>query len=198
MAKSKGSFYVDEEKLSFLVDGLKQNDPVALDEFRRTFEGYVGRYIHTKVGNDCDIEELVQDTLDAACANIEKQKTPAALVSWVRTIARRKIYHYYDNIERRKKREEKEEERERKRKLKCGIYVDLDDPTVQKIINSLSDQQKETIVLRVKGLKVREIAAVMNVPEGTVKSRLNYARKTIAKNMPDEHFKKSRPKVGGE
>ena len=195
MKNSKGSFYVEEEKLSFLVEGLKREDKAAEEEFRKTFEGYVGRYIHTKVGNDCDIEELVQDTLKAACASIKKQKVPAAFVSWIRTIARRKIYHYYDDIERKKKRDKKAEERERKRRPKRGLFVDLEDPIVQKIIGSLPDRQKETVVLRAKGLKVREIAAVMNVPEGTVKSRLNYARKAISQNMQNEHFKMSSPKA---
>ena len=69
MKNSKGSFYVEEEKLSFLVEGLKREDKAAEEEFRKTFEGYVGRYIHTKVGNDCDVEELVQDTLKVACAS---------------------------------------------------------------------------------------------------------------------------------
>ena len=54
-------------------------------------------------------------------------------------------------------------------------------------IESLPDQQRQAIVLReIDGLAYRDIAEIMGIPEGTVMSRLYYARKKLQKVLEDE------------
>jgi RNA polymerase sigma factor (sigma-70 family) len=50
---------------------------------------------------------------------------------------------------------------------------------VREVVNALPAKQKEAVLLREKGYKVKEIAVIQKVSEGTVKSRLNYARKKV-------------------
>jgi RNA polymerase sigma-70 factor (ECF subfamily) len=47
-------------------------------------------------------------------------------------------------------------------------------------LDTLPDDQKEAIVLReIDGLSYKEISEIMDIPEGTVMSRLYYARKKL-------------------
>ena len=51
-------------------------------------------------------------------------------------------------------------------------------------LEKLPDKQREVLMLRIKGeLKIFEIAQVLNIPEGTVKSRLNASLKILRKAL---------------
>jgi RNA polymerase sigma-70 factor (ECF subfamily) len=53
---------------------------------------------------------------------------------------------------------------------------------LQFALQKLSPELRETVVLRdLEGLDYREVAEVLNVPEGTVKSRLNRGRAELAR-----------------
>jgi len=54
---------------------------------------------------------------------------------------------------------------------------------ISRMLESLPDQQQEVIRLKCSdGLKFREIASILEVPEATVKSRYRYAIEHIQKN----------------
>lgn len=58
------------------------------------------------------------------------------------------------------------------------------DDRLKEAIEGLPTEQREILLLwGVEGLKYREIAAMMDIPIGTVMSRLHRARKTLSENL---------------
>lgn len=67
---------------------------------------------------------------------------------------------------------------------------------VHELIESLSEEQRLCILMfHIEGASIREIAEVMNCPENTVKSRLNYGRKNL--RVKAEELKKKGYKLYG-
>jgi RNA polymerase sigma-70 factor (ECF subfamily) len=59
---------------------------------------------------------------------------------------------------------------------------------LQAALQKLSPELRETVILRdLEDLEYREIASVLNVPEGTVKSRLNRGRAELARVLRRQH-----------
>jgi RNA polymerase sigma-70 factor (ECF subfamily) len=60
---------------------------------------------------------------------------------------------------------------------------------VQKAIRSLPDASRAVLVLReYEGMSYHEIAAALDIPVGTVMSRLNYARKSLRDKLEQKLF----------
>lgn len=179
--KENSAFFVSTEKLISMIERAKQGDAQAKAEIYTTFEGYLERLFLRKVIAR-DVPDRIHNTFANVYSNIDKLKKPEAFIGWLRTIARREIYHYYKKKECAQKKEEKtrkraEDEKLRKERRMAGI--DLTKLDMRAAVNILPDKQKEVVLLRERGYKVREIAKILNVSEGTVKSRLNYARQKV-------------------
>ena len=54
-----------------------------------------------------------------------------------------------------------------------------------RIINKLPDDTKQPFMMFVSGLKYKEIAEKMDLPIGTIKSRLHFARKKLQRDLRD-------------
>ena len=54
-------------------------------------------------------------------------------------------------------------------------------------LEDLPEDQRQVVVLReIEGLAYKEIADVLDIPEGTVMSRLYYARKKLQKALAED------------
>ena len=119
-----------------------------------------------------------------AYCNIDQLKAPEAFVSWLRSIAHSQIYHYHKKREIQRRRDEREKERQKQaaeRAQNRGAELDLSNAAMRDAIDQLPEVQRQAILLRMDGWKVKEIAERQGVSEGTVKSRLNYARIKLRK-----------------
>lgn len=189
--KKKRVFYVEQDKLTSMVQRLQNGESDAAEEIYNAFEGYVERYFHKKVSDEQDVDELVADTLSTACRNINKLKTPVAFVRWLRSIAYRKCYRYYKNREKAIRyylqnpdNPDGNSPAEIPAKVKSSGLGELND-VLYGIIDSLPEKQRVAMRLHLAGYKVREIAQIQGAPVGTIKSRLRYGRIKIHDRMGD-------------
>jgi RNA polymerase sigma-70 factor, ECF subfamily len=131
-------------------------------------------------------DDLVQDTLVKALANLDKFQEGTNLRAWLFTILRNSFYNdvrykkYHQtaplddvdpsNLERQATQEK---------------YIEFKD--VLRGLRGLVPEQREAIILiAAEGLSYEEAAAVCNCPVGTVKSRLSRARQRLEAHMNGE------------
>jgi RNA polymerase sigma-70 factor (ECF subfamily) len=113
-------------------------------------------------------EDATQDTLLSVFRNLGDLRRPEALASWVATIARREALRH--------------------RYARSGDPLPDELPAAQstdrlelhEALASLTVTQREVLLLRdLSGLSESETAALLELPRGTVKSRLHRARQAL-------------------
>ena len=140
-----------------------------MDALVRALTPYVGRICGSIALDRGD--DAMQETFIAVLRNIRNLREPAAVRGWVRSIA----------------------VRESVRQARAGDVlaepvdrpapdIDLTDAVdVRAALAQLSPEHRAVLVLRdMDGLGEAEVAAVLRIPEGTVKSRLHRARREFA------------------
>jgi RNA polymerase sigma-70 factor (ECF subfamily) len=71
------------------------------------------------------------------------------------------------------------------------VELELLQQRIKNIFSSLSEKEKSIYVLRFEQeLSIREIAEIIDIPEGTVKSGIFYLLKKFARQLKDFHYEK--------
>ncbi len=177
-----------------LVNRIKQNDNSAIMEFYNKFYKEVYYVCYKITENEKDAEDVAQETLIKAIDKIDTLKNPEGLSSWLRTIANNLSINYLkknrkfdivDNSE--DMGEEVFEENRVAQKTPEDIVADKEVTDIlTNMINKLPREQRITIFMfYYEELSVKEIAEIMECSEATVRSRINYARKALRKQVDE-------------
>lgn len=149
------------------------------------------------VGDREEANDLAQEIFTAAYKNLKKFRGDAKFSTWLFQIASNRGKNKFKYLKRRghfATRPQTEEEEERD-PLKSGIPDYSTNPEtllagkqiqrlVQKAIDDLDPEHKEIVVLRdIEGFSYEEIARILNLPEGTTKSRLHRARMVVKEKL---------------
>jgi len=177
----QGQAVTDEE----LIARFQQGDNYAFDLLVKRYKDPLLNFVFRFLGNASEAEDVVQETFLRLFKNKHYYKEIAKFSTWIYTIA--------GNLA-------KTELRKRKRKKFFSIHqhapedrdfelpdtdatpeeatdAQITDQIIQTAINKFSPKFKEVIILRdIQGFSYEEISEVINVPLGTVKSRVNRAR----------------------
>ena len=178
----------DEE----LIARFQQGDAYAYDLLVKRYKEPLMNYIYRFVGDRNDAEDILQETFLRLYKNKHYYREIARFSTWIYTIA--------GNLA-------KTELRKRKRRQFFSInnymstdkdyelpdknitpdkYTDsaITDTEIQKAINRLSPKFRQVILLRdIQGFSYEEIANIVNIPLGTVKSRVNRARLRLQQDL---------------
>lgn len=182
--EKKGAKYNDEE----LIRSFQEGNERAFYELVTRYKDKLYNFVFRFVGQEEIAEDIVQDTFVKLFTSADMYREIAKFSTWIYTIAanlaktelrkrkRRKMFSLQDMGL-----DEKEYE----------IPSDSEDPG--KELNSrfsqgeitaamvkLPEQFRTVIILRdVQELSYEEISRIVNVPEGTVKSRINRGRQKL-------------------
>ena len=194
------STVVDDKQLSreedaAMVKAVLGGDSTAYRGLVEKYQTRVYSMVYGMVRNREDARDLTQEAFVKAFNNLKSFRLEASFYTWLYRIA---MNVAIDHTRKRKRREVSGfEEDIANRDADGGIdevhHVDNPSRSLErkqlytKIMDSLEKlpaDQKQVIILReLEGLSYKEISDVMGIPEGTVMSRLFYARKKMQKRQ---------------
>ena len=177
------------QELLALIEACKAGDRQAQEKLVAEAQKRV--YFHCKkmLKNEDDALDATQDVLIVMLTGLDKLREPAAFWGWLNGITANRCKHLLTQGTKEWQMPEDEEGNSL-----LDDVEDLDEQVVpdkaldnqetsrlmMEIIDALPDEQKMCVLFYYYDeMTTREIAEAIGVPEGTVKSRLNHARKSI-------------------
>ena len=138
-------------------------------------------------------EDLEQEVYLRVYKNSEKYTPTGSFKSWICTIARNISKDYLKSAVFRNERPAEEEDdykiisiKDRKASPENEFIAKQRQKKISQAINDLKPKLKEVIVLcEIEGLSYEQIAKKLEVPIGTVKSRIYNAKKELAEKLVD-------------
>lgn len=141
------------------------------------------RYAKALVGNAALADDLVQDCIERALGQESQLREQARMAGWLRRI----LYHLYiDEIRRGRRRGREQDIADMADHLEMSTPAP-DNSAAQEFmhaVNRLTAEHRQILLLvSVEELSYREIAEELNIPLGTVMSRLARARERLREMM---------------
>jgi RNA polymerase sigma-70 factor, ECF subfamily len=180
-----------------LVDGLRRDEPSAVDALVDRYGAWIHRVAARFLNDPRDAEEVTQDVLLTVVQKIGTFKGEAAFSSWVYRIAANAAYH---RLRAKRARPEVaidsllpvfDEEGQHARPV-VDWSTELTDPAaareareaLERAIHTLPEEYRVVLVLRdVEELTNEEVAAVLGLSVAAVKSRLHRARLAVRQQV---------------
>lgn len=142
----------------------------------------VERFVRFRLSSREDAEDVLQEIFLTAYQRFEQLKSEASFQAWILSIARNKCNDYF-----RKKALDLEipVEEITERELSYGRHGISEVAVVRETLNLLSEKDKRILYLYYwKELPQAEIAKTLQLPLGTVKSRLHTAKQNFKNKYP--------------
>ena len=180
-----------ERTEALLIADLCEGDETALAPLIEKYKRMVYRLAMQITKNHADAEDVMQETFLKVYRSIRTFRKDAAFETWVYRIAVNEALNF---VKRRERRQERAIETTAEAEFEADLRyraIRASDPHVYaekaelrhyvtEAVNSLSLKHRTVVILHeFEGLTHAEIASILNCSEGTVRSRLHYARKKL-------------------
>ena len=194
---------MEREKMVGIVVAAQNGDQAALNELFNAFYNDVYYFALKTVKDEQLACDITQEAFIEIINTLGNLKEPAAFVTWMKQITYHQCTRYF-----KKKKDvivDEDEDgntvfdtlKEENAEFIPDEALDQDDfkKTILAMLDELSEEQRSaTMMYYFDEMSVRQIAEIQGVSEGTVKSRLNYARKSIKASV-EEYEKKNSIKL---
>lgn len=167
----------------YLVLRCRRHDGQAASELAALFHHPLLYYLRRLTGSEHDAWDALQETWLTVFRSLHTLREPRALPAFIYRIAHNRAMLLL---------------RKRKADLELGLDPDLPEPEsnteetfsvedareVHRGLDRLTLAHREVLTLYfLQDLSIDDIAAALDVPTGTVKSRLHYAKKALRANL---------------
>lgn len=184
----------------FLKRRLVARDIQALEELFNQFQETVYRSAYFVTRDQMLAEDVVQNTFLKAYDKIDQLKDPSRVESWLIRIA---VNQARDELRRRRRQTCSPEDEAhlpgpREDLPEFQVLVREEHAVISAAIDGLAAEYQDVILLKYQfEMTTRKIAETLNIPEGTVKTRLRKARAILESVLRESGFVESQAE-GGE
>lgn len=186
---------MEQNELTELIERARQGEPDAQDTLVRMAQNRVYYHCKKMLKKEEDAQDATQDVLITVLTSLDKLREPAAFWGWVNGITANRCRHMLSIPHREWQIPEDDEGNSMLNDLEdldktLVPEQALDDAETRRMILELVDalppeQRMAVLFYYYDEMSVRDIAQAMDTSEGTVKSRLNYARRSIKAGVED-------------
>jgi RNA polymerase sigma-70 factor (ECF subfamily) len=183
---------------SALVRKCLRGDSTAWTELVRAHHGRVYGLCYRFTGSPQDAEDLTQDIFLKLYGNLAAfNSSKGSLTVWVTTLTRNHLVDHYRRSRLQRSSESLDANWDDSEPDRPGIHLEDTRPgphalalqrelerEVQAALAGVSPELREAVILRdLQDMDYKEIALVLHVPEGTVKSRISRGRAELARRL---------------
>lgn len=142
---------------------------------------HLGRFAYQLTTNSENAQDLVQDTFYKAWANREKFREDINFKAWTFTIMRNIFINDYRKLQKYRRVDQTPDHFSIVQRYFSEDTPDsrLNMVQLKDAIQKLENEYKMPLLLHVKGYKYSEIAEILNLKMGTVKSRIFLSRRKL-------------------
>jgi len=175
---------------SLLVERCLAGDDLAWEQLVKSYTRRVYAICYRFTGGDGAAQDITQDVFLRVFRTLRSFRAgEGSFVVWLTRLTRNLLIDHYRRSKQERMTDSIEdqlpvlEERSAPSSRTDGLVSGREASEIlQHALQKLSPELRETVILRdLEELEYREIAAVLKVPEGTVKSRLNRGRAELAR-----------------
>ncbi len=184
-------------ELKGLVEAAVAGDAQAFNELYQysfpTVEGECLKVLHSRT----NLDDAMQEAYIKIYKNLDKLKEPEKFLGWCRHIAHNEAVTLIASRDRKTGQDEYRPVNSTEEEMGLDLIMDFDadyDPEqytqiqiandlLQMALDDIPKQQAEAFLLNLKGYKYTEIAEQLDIPVGTAKSNVRYAKKRMEKEM---------------
>lgn len=172
--KSRESEHSDD--LNEIVSQSREGSHIAFEELVARTENLARKIALSLVGRAAT-DDILQESYLLVYRKLANLKSPEAFLGWFSRIVLRTCYDYLDKS--------KKPNPEPEPKLPADLSETVvNQVTLQTALSRLSKKDRDILILReLLELRYEEVAVALRIPVGTVRSRLNKARKHLSERL---------------
>jgi len=174
-----------------LVIRCQAGDDGAFEELMRAMQPRLSYFVERRAGGGRDAGDLLQDVWIDVYRRLPSLKEPKAFRAWLYRIVRNRIISASRRVTLATR-----PLPEGGRDEPAGPGPETrsrDSELLHRALHQLSPEHREVLVLRfLEGMGNEEIAVAIDCPEGTVRSRIHYAKRALRRAMEDSDHDEGR------
>ncbi|MGB9682478.1 MAG: sigma-70 family RNA polymerase sigma factor [bacterium] len=180
-----------EETDELLVEKIKKGNDDAFRDLIRRYQRYVLNLVYRTIGDTNDAEDIAQEVFIKVYKSIRGFKGESKFSTWISKIT---VNVCMDKLREKSKNKEEDIEEEAWNTFTQPVNFSPEvmaerhelQETIKKAIESLPEELRAAFVLReLENLSYEEIGEMLNIPIGTVESRIYRARMKLRSYLKD-------------
>ena len=183
MADKTDDLPLSEEQIQDLIKKVLKGDKSSFSLIVKNFQDQIYRTVLAQVGEPTMAKDISQDTFIRAYKYLNTFKAESSFKTWLTRIALNNVKTYFSSATyKRLQKSESFKTQEHERPVSTEAESGGDQfsenllNAMRQEISNLKDKYKDVLVMKTfQGLSYKEIAIELNIPVGTVSSRMNSA-----------------------